>query len=201
MEPHQFVLRGHEIVTLAVHLVGGDRHPADTEDVAVKANQLAPGRFTWRKYKDQINIEIIRAFLSDAKKEKYGALLSGSGNTGWLLTDAGVMFVKENMTRLAVPLVVDDRLNPNERQRRRAELARIIASDAFRKFEAGQKDQISKRDAEKVFRLNDYIAGIARSEKVQRILNAHGNDEGVGAAIQYCADVVLSTEDEENGEG
>jgi hypothetical protein len=33
-------------------------------------------------YRDQINIEIIRAFLSDAKKSKYGALLSGTGSVG-----------------------------------------------------------------------------------------------------------------------
>jgi len=37
-----------EIVTLAVYLLGGDAHWVDTEDIAKKANELAPGRFTWR---------------------------------------------------------------------------------------------------------------------------------------------------------
>ncbi|HAB18651.1 MAG TPA: hypothetical protein DCE44_19690 [Verrucomicrobiales bacterium] len=50
----------HEIVTLAVYLLGGDTHRVDTEDVAVKANDLAHGRFTWRKYRDQINIDANR---------------------------------------------------------------------------------------------------------------------------------------------
>jgi hypothetical protein len=63
-------LSNHEIVTLAVYLLGGDTQYLDTEDIAVKANEIAPGRFTWRKYSDQINIENVRAFLSDAKKEK-----------------------------------------------------------------------------------------------------------------------------------
>ena len=90
-------LANHEIVTLAVFLTGGDSKTVDTEDVAVKANELAPGRFTWRKYKDQINIEIVRAFLSDAKKPKYGCLLTGAGKNGWMLTEAGVQFVRQHV--------------------------------------------------------------------------------------------------------
>lgn len=58
----------HEIVTLAVYLLGGEAKVIDTEDVAVKANEIAPGRFTWRKFPEQINIENVRTFLSDAKK-------------------------------------------------------------------------------------------------------------------------------------
>src|SRR5512139_1564750 len=85
-------LSNHEIVTLAVYLLGGDSEYADTEDIAVKVNDLARGRFTWRKYPDQINIENIRAFLSDAKKPKNGAYLLGSGKEGWLLTEKGLAF-------------------------------------------------------------------------------------------------------------
>ena len=43
-------LPNHEIVTLAVYLLGGERQRVDTEDIAVKANELASGRFTWRRY-------------------------------------------------------------------------------------------------------------------------------------------------------
>lgn len=46
-------LPNHEIVTLAVYLLGGERQRVDTEDIAVKANELASGRFTWRKYPDR----------------------------------------------------------------------------------------------------------------------------------------------------
>src|SRR2546422_2691079 len=84
-----------EVVTLAVFLLGGDQRPVDTEDVAVKAHELAPGRFAWRKYPDQINLELIRVFLSDAKKPKNGAMLDGSGDTGWSLTPAGLQWAKK----------------------------------------------------------------------------------------------------------
>jgi hypothetical protein len=46
-------LANHEIVTLAVYLLGGEAQRVDTEDIAIRANELAPGRFTWRKYRDQ----------------------------------------------------------------------------------------------------------------------------------------------------
>ncbi len=53
-------LANHELVVLAAYLVGAGSASADTEDIAMKANQLAPGRFSWRRYKDQINIESVR---------------------------------------------------------------------------------------------------------------------------------------------
>jgi hypothetical protein len=67
-----------EIVTIAVYLLGGDSKYVDTEDIAFKANELAPGRFTWRKYPEQINIDNIRKRLSDAKSENKGGYLLGS---------------------------------------------------------------------------------------------------------------------------
>jgi hypothetical protein len=83
-------LSNHQIVTLAVYLLGGDAQRIETEDIAVKANELAPGRFAWRKYPDQINIENVRTFLSDAKKPKNGAYLIEAGKDGWILTEAGL---------------------------------------------------------------------------------------------------------------
>ncbi|MFZ0829061.1 MAG: hypothetical protein WAO02_16730 [Verrucomicrobiia bacterium] len=53
ISPKAKALSNHEIVTLAVYLLGGDSKRIDTEDIAVKANELAPGRFNWRKYRDQ----------------------------------------------------------------------------------------------------------------------------------------------------
>ena len=52
-----------KIVVLAAYLAGGAQRLVDTEDIAIKANDLAPGRFSWRKYPDQINIESVRKRL------------------------------------------------------------------------------------------------------------------------------------------
>jgi hypothetical protein len=184
-------LKSHELVTLAVYLTGGDTREVDTEDVAIKVNELAPGRFTWRKHADQINIEIIRASLSDAKKKKNGATLTGTGNAGWLLTEDGLKFSKENVSRVAVPAEAVERLSQDEKRRRRKEQARVAASAAFQKFSTGEKDKITKRDVDAVFRLNEYIVGSGRLSKIQRIVNSIGDDEEVGAAVRFFAKLAL----------
>ena len=56
-------LANHELVVLAAYLAGAQSNSVDTEDIAIKANDLAPGRFSWRKYKDQINIDTVRKRL------------------------------------------------------------------------------------------------------------------------------------------
>ena len=183
-------LKRYEFVTLAVYLAGGDTREVDTEDVAIRVNELAPGRFTWRKYKSQINIEIVRALLSDAKKEKCGALLSGTGTTGWLLTEAGLEFAAKHADRVkGVPDPVER--GREEKRRRKREQARVEASEAFRKHAAGEKDQVTVRDVETLFRLNEYIVGDARKNKVRRMVNALRDDDKVGIAVRFFAELAL----------
>jgi hypothetical protein len=184
-------LRNHELVVLAVYLVGGDAKDVDTEDIAIKVNILAPGRFTWRKYPDQINIEIVRTFLSDAKKEKNGSLLSGRGSTGWSLTEAGLRFVKENLHSVSTPAQRVERLDPKELRRRKSEQSRVVVSEAYVKFASGKSGEITRQEADAVFRLNSYITGEARIRKVQRMVNALGDDDKVGEALSLIAGLVL----------
>src|SRR5436190_9077717 len=96
-EQRRHELANHELVVLAAYLAGAQSQSADTEDIAVKANELAPGRFTWRKYKDQINIDTVRKRLWDATKEERGGLLIGSEKTGWRLTKSGYDFAKKRI--------------------------------------------------------------------------------------------------------
>jgi hypothetical protein len=146
-------LSNHEIVTLAVYLLGGDTQYVDTEDAAVKANELAPGRFSWRKYRDQINIENVRTFLSDAKKQKNGGYLRGAGKDGWLLTESGVAFAKTRVAGLEAVDLSRDRLSVKERKWLQHERARMLSSEAFTKFTAGMADAVSMQEAESFFRL------------------------------------------------
>jgi hypothetical protein len=187
-----------ELVTLAVFLVGGDKNEVDTEDIAIKVNELAPGRFTWRKYKDQINIELVRAFLSDAKKPKNGGYLRGTGTAGWLLTDDGLKFAQDSVASLGVPSNPVERLSPAERRRRRHEQSRVLASEAFRKYAAGEFDDVSQRDASEVFRLNEYIVGDPRRVKVQKLLNVLGDDKDVGEALRFFAQLALGRAPDEH---
>src|SRR5258706_12932137 len=89
-----------QLVALALYLLGGEATLVDTEDVAVRVHELAPGRFSWRKYTDQINLELVRVALSDACKGGE-ALVSGTGRTGWSLTAAGRRWAHDNISALS----------------------------------------------------------------------------------------------------
>jgi hypothetical protein len=181
-----------EIVTLAVFLLGGDSHYADTEDIAVKANELAPGKFTWVKYKDQINIHVIKTHLWDAKSERKGSLLLGSEKEGWMLTASGLALARTRVDELKHLKAAKRKLSAPEKQWMRTERVRLAKTEAYEKAAAGNVESVTLEEAEAFFRLNAYIVGKARDRKILRILNIFGNDPELGSAVQALAQRVAS---------
>jgi hypothetical protein len=175
-----------EIVTVAVFLLGGESHQVDTEDVAVKANELAPGRFLWRKYPSQINIENVRALLSSAKSLQNGYLI-GTGKEGWLLTEKGLLFARRQIDNLKGVDLSASRLSPRERHWLRNERTRLLASKALRKYEALGIEAVSAREAEAFFGVDDYITGDTRERNVLRIVNLFGDDAQLGRPVKDLA--------------
>jgi hypothetical protein len=183
-------LSSHEIVTVAVYLLGGDSRYVETEDIAVRANELAPRRFTWRKYPDQINLEVIRVYLSDAKKADKGKYLTGSGTDGWMLTEKGLVFAKRAVTALEGVDLSRKPMNPKERQWLRNERARLLAEAAYAKYREGRAQAVSLREAESFFRLDEYVTGLSRERKILRIVNSFADDPDLGDAAREIATIV-----------
>jgi hypothetical protein len=180
----------HEIVTLAVYLLGGKSSYVDTEDIAVRANELAPGRFTWRKYPDQINLEVVRVYLSDAKKVDKGAYLLGSGTEGWLLTEKGLKFAQRRLQDLRGVDVSRKPTTARERKIIRAERARMLASEAFAKYKLTGLDSVTHQEAESFFRIDAYLTTEQRKRKVARAVNLYSNDSILGTAVRELAERV-----------
>lgn len=177
-------LANHEIVTLAVYLLGGDSQRHDTEDIAKKADQLAPGRFTWRKYPDQINIDTVRKRLWDSTKPDKGGFLHGTEKDGWMLTDSGLNFAKSHAQSLEQMDLSRRAMNSKERNLIRRERERMISSDAFAKFSLNRTESISSQEAESFFRVDAYVTGEARLEKILRAKNRFGEDPELGPLIK-----------------
>ena len=173
-----------EIVTLAVYLLGGEWQYIDTEDIAVKANHMAPGRFTWKKYNDRINIEHVRTFLSDSKKAKNGSYLLGSGKEGWMLTENGLKFAKKRIINLKNVDLSRERFTAKEKQWIRSERERMLNSDAFHKFMTGGLGEVSLREAQNFFRIDDYVVGKIREQKILRVLNRFNDDPELGTVVK-----------------
>ena len=104
-----------ELVAYALHVLGGAVERIHTEDIAHKAHALFPDSFSWTKYPEFPDKDIVRVALTDARKEKYGGLIEGRTGQhrgqsskgqrypaldGWILTKAGVDWIKEDQCRL-----------------------------------------------------------------------------------------------------
>lgn len=180
-------ISNHQIVVIAAYLVGGDAQRVDTEDIAVKANEIAPLRFTWRKYPEQINIETVRKRLWDACKPEKGGYILGSEKDGWLLTEAGVRFSRQNAKSIGG---ASKRLSLRERNWLRMERERLLSSDAFLKHQHSGGEDVTERDAEGFFRIDNYVKGEARESKLLRILNAFQDDAELGPVVRKFAAIV-----------
>lgn len=180
-------LSNDKIVVLAAFLAGADQGLADTEDIAMRANDLAPGKFSWRKYHDQINIEAVRKRLYDAAKESRGGLISGGEREGWLLTAAGLDFCNRHRSLLEGGLRFNPRLSAKEKTWQHRERTRMLAEVAFTKWQAGEIDQISRQDAERFFAVDDYIKGAARAKRIERAEQIFRADLELKNAIREIA--------------
>jgi hypothetical protein len=183
-------LSNQEIVTVAVFLLGGGSKPIDTEDVAVKANELAPTRFTWRKYPDQINIETVRKRLWDARRPDKAGFLTGSERVGWSLTQKGLRFAKSLGSGLTKLNLSKDRLSLRERQWQTAERHRLLASEAFESLSRGGERAVKQREAEAFFRLDEYVVGDMRERKILRLVSTFSEDPQLGDAVRRLAAIV-----------
>ncbi len=188
MEP---ALVQSDIVVIAAYLLGADGKRIDTEDIAVKAHELAPGMFTWKKYKDQIDRELIYKHLWDlTKAEKGGEYVVGAKNDGWMLTLAGTEFARKAVSSLkGVPPAVKRKKEEPWVGRERA---RMSGETAYAKYKDGRASEITLADAEKFFRLDDYVIGEARDRKVRQAENAFHGDPELGPVLAVAAGLIRS---------
>ena len=178
-----------QILALALFTLGGDERAIDTEVIAVKAHEMAPGRFSWRMYPEQISLESVRRNLGHAKKPENGTLAGGSASRGWHLTPKGVGWAKDHLSVLDDEMVKGRGQHDKEAARRRnLHLSRIFDLPAWQKHQQG--DLVSRREAEAIFRLSEYVTGTRREMLIDRTLSLFSEDRDVGLFISDMAKIV-----------
>ena len=187
---------GLEVVLLATYMLGGAQRAVDTEDIAIEAHRLAPGRFSWRKHADQINLELIRVNLSNAKKSEYGKLLIGSGRTGWRFTQRGLKWAQgamPNLKNMRTDITREQsRSGSIDEQRWRRERSRITATRAWSMWLEGARD-ISEADAKAIFRIDSYAKGDLLEAKITRVRSLFLEDAELSPFLDHLI-TVLSRE-------
>lgn len=164
----------------------------------MKANEIAPGRFTWHKYPDQINIELVRTYLS-AAKGRHG-YLAGKGSDGWSLTVEGLAWVKTTGLTL---LNEDQSRSRAERKggssdeaKWKRERARVTDTEAWKRWILGEQS-IPVREAEAVFRIDDYAVGRTRDLKIARVREMFDDDPDIAPFIEAVTAILMQQKKEQ----
>jgi hypothetical protein len=179
-------MKKYDLVTLAMQVLGGGDHALDIEDIAMKCEELAPGTFAWRKYKNQINLELVGFAVRDAKKPKYGGFVSGSHAKGWRLTANGVTLANKLLAELdpkdKIQIQPTKHRNLDETRNNR-ELIRLSESSAFHEWQSSS--EASKLALTQLLRINSYASQDSIDVKVSRLAKVIGMDSEVDTFINY----------------
>lgn len=170
-------LSNYQIVTIAIALLGGDSEHKDREDIALKADEIAPGKFSWRKYPDRIDLEAVSVAIRDAKKAKYGELVTGNTSRGWMLSKNGLRWILSlNQQEKNITQQLEEKkgaiaiTQQNERDR-------LYRTRAYDLFASGEKEEISVDDFYQFVRINEYFKPKARERRYTLVDNAVSDDE------------------------
>ena len=135
-------------LTIAVGNLGGHERQVHTEDVALEADKLVPGRFAWRKYPHRIDINVVLQGLGDARRSRYDAHVAGSNVKGWMLSAAGQIWIKRlhaNDSPGLARLVSDARGSLIAGQR--METSRLRETEAFALFSSGNRTRLHESNS------------------------------------------------------
>jgi hypothetical protein len=171
-----------EAAIVALLHKGGDRQKVDTEDVAIEAAALAPGLFSWVKYAEHVDKELVRVALSDARLKKNWTI--GSHAQGWMLTPEGLTFARANERRVREQAQAGRQARDPELEKERA---RMLASEAYAHAQRDGIDAVTDDEADAFFRLIAYIRGQPRQRKIARLENAFRDDPEMGPLILALA--------------
>lgn len=181
-----------DIVAIAAYMAGAAEKRVDMEDIAIKANQIAPGRFSWRKYKEQIDLELIYKHLWDLTKPDHGSYVTGTKNEGWMLTLAGTTFAEKAIATTEGMNLGKVRLTKADQQRMKRDRQRMLCEPAYLKVAEGRGSEVTISEAERFFRLDDYVIGQARERKLAQAENTFHDDSKLGPAVANAAQLVRS---------
>ncbi|MBI5840853.1 MAG: hypothetical protein HZB19_12190 [Chloroflexi bacterium] len=165
-------LSNSEIVTLAIYLLGGTIAPIELEDAAVKAFALAPKKFSWKKYEDQIDLRIVHYSLQTAVKPNVG-YLKGDSKHGYMLTQIGLKWAEKfdetkQLSTTSRKLSLSDLIQKEQ--------IRLKNASAYKKYMSGDKEKITVMDFREFTRVNDYFPEDIRRQRYAKIDNAVKDD-------------------------
>jgi hypothetical protein len=164
-----------DITVIAVFQLGGALRYIHLEDIAVKAAELSPKAFSWKKYPERINLETVRIALKRELEAK-ARRVYGSIRHGWMLTPRGLLWCLESTGTEA---------NRSPLEQIQKEIARIKKNDNFSKVTAGRSADLADDNLKALLRIDEYFSPRSRSERILAVANAAVIDPQLNPVLNY----------------
>lgn len=173
------ILSNLQLVTLAISELGGATQSVDIEDIAIRAYELAPEKFSWRKYPERIDLRVVQYGLKDAASNRKGEpLIKGSLKHGYMLTAVGLEWLEKNQLINGGKLPQSSTRRQSAADKLSIEQARLLTSTTFLKFKSDEFEEIKYSDFQEFVRVNDYFPEHVRQKRYGVVENAvRGNHE------------------------
>jgi hypothetical protein len=144
-----------EIVVVVLAQLGGATRKVHTEQIAAKAYELAPDRFSWSlpeyRSKDWPDKQAVRFALENEKRKESGRRVDGdtahgdSARDGWRLSPLGAEWVAANQDRILKSLSAKSNSIPRKEAQRFCK--RLKKESVYQSFvSTGNVDNVSRYD-------------------------------------------------------
>jgi len=167
------VYTNSDIVVMAVCQLGGALRHIHLEDVAMKAAELSPKAFAWKKYPEQINLESVRIALKNELGLANGRVI-GSIRDGWMVTPQGLSWYLTTTGTKSNDAIVDQL---------RQEIARAKKTAAFHKAINNKIEEVSAAEVKALIRIDEYFSARDRRERAVALANAAVLDPRLGLVV------------------
>lgn len=162
-----------DIVTIALYILGSGTKSFDKEEIATKADEIAPIRFRWKTNPKMISDGLVWDALSNARKKGYVL----ENTTKYLLTAEGVKFAQENIHKIKNYDQTRTRFNKKDKEVYENTKDRILRSSAYLKAKENKTSEIASNEFQNFFRINEYMDKKEIKEKIHKLKNMFINDK------------------------
>ena len=168
-----------DIVTIALYILGNGTKSFDKEEIATKADEIAPIRFRWKTNPNMISDGLVWDALSNARKKGYVL----ENTTKYLLTEQGIKFAQNNINKIKNYDQTRTRFNKKDKEVYENTKDRILSSSLFLKAKENKLSEVESSEFHNFFRINEYMDKKQIREKIYKLKNMFVNDKNLNNNI------------------
>ncbi len=162
-----------DIVTIALFILGNGTKSFDKEEIATKADEIAPIRFRWKTNPNMISDGLVWDALSNARKKGY--VLENTAK--YLLTEEGIKFAQENIYKIKNYDQTRSRYSKKDKEVYENTKIRILNSSIYSKAMENKLEEVNANEFQSFFRINEYMDNKQIKEKIHKLKNMFTDDK------------------------